>query len=839
MDNRVQRPEQGQGVHYKTHETDGSHGYFKCSNKNTSQCKGTARLLRGQNELVAIEPHSPWCEDDGEDELITMRQWMVEQQTNQYWEFKPLWEAACKKFPNAAAMTSLHSIYSSLSRTRLGIFPKVARNFKEFCKQVENHEFHMILNYNGEFEVSAEVIEDDEKNKHVSVCDKQLIKDYFGSTKKALFDGTFYSRINLPECKQLFCVNVVYKAKIIVVYYCFMTSMTGPAYRAVYTHLKSIDPFVELEIGMFDFEQAMRLGFRQVFPNVRITSCNVHYDWAVLAKCSKLPVAARNHPGFSRAVLDLQALAFLPPDKIQGEFDRQCAVMEPQLRAHMSPILDEYFPNYWLKVITPRGFSVYGLDTRTNNGSESNNHTMHTDLGKRPQTCIAMSWRELEKPPVNLSVPEFITAIGRLKGKSGGDVNKGIARIAEEYVDAEFAQLKRTPTDLIDPENDVDFNKNIFKTDEELAMERQIVRERNRRARQLAAAEAAAAQAEADWADGAQAQQDVVPHFYHDEVDAAAAQSAPASQNLPTPILAAAGSSNATGQHGDEQGGGMDSGQEHDSTPDLPTESPNFGVNDQLGNLHGTESGNSDADFTLHLESSSNNSSHYDKTIADDSTILRATEHAPVFTMNNVKNIVPESSGSEDDGGRRLRDHNISFFLKRTILHIAARIGPTNHAPSVTCTYDEHYIPFHRNIIQLIENIGNSWDPSSAKDETLQLFNISLLVLRALFIVRIQKIDQHVKRPTLTSLESRSNIPSGFNSEEDILSPPAMTSTPVRRGETDSSRHDLRQKFVSYDTARHQNFSLALMEQEPESAGVDEDEAETLRKGKQARQFAV
>ncbi|KAJ8685006.1 hypothetical protein QAD02_020799 [Eretmocerus hayati] len=264
----------------------------------------------------------------------------------------------------------------------------------------------MILNYNGEFEVSAEGIEDKEGNKHVSICDKQLIKDH-------------------QECKQLFCVNVLYKAK------------------------------------------------------------------AVLAKCSKLPVAARNHPGFSKAVLDLQALAFLPPDKIQAEFDRQCAVMEPQLRAHMSPILDEYFSNYWLKVITPRGFSVYGLDTRTNDGSESNNHTMHTDLGKRPQTCIAMyrlslmfvrirrvieqsrnleqirwlpsyrtmlvekklfkAWRELERPPVNLPVPEFIIAIGRLKGKRGGDVNKGIARIAEEYVDAEFARLERTPTDLINP----------------------------------------------------------------------------------------------------------------------------------------------------------------------------------------------------------------------------------------------------------------------------------------------------------------------------------------------------------------------------------------------------
>ncbi|KAJ8684327.1 hypothetical protein QAD02_020119 [Eretmocerus hayati] len=624
MANAVQQLEQGRDAYHKKDKT--NKRYFKCSNKNTSQCKGTAKLLKGQKELIAIEPHSPWCEDDGEDELIAIRQWMVEQQTNQYWEFKPLWEAACKLFPNAAVMTSLHSVYSSLSRTRLGIFPKVARNFEQFCRQIENHEFDVILNYNGEFEVSADVIEDEEENKHVAVCDKQLIKDHFGSTKKALFDGTFFSRINLSECKQLFCINVVYKAKIIIVYYCFMTSLTGPAYKAVFTHFKSIDPFVELEIGMFDFELGMRLGFRQVFPNVRITSCNVHYDRAVLAKYNKLPVEARNHPGFGEAVLDLLALAFLPPNKIQDEFDRQCAVMEPQLRAHMSPILDTYFPNYWLKVITPRGFSVYGLDTRTNNGSESNNHTLHTDLGKRPQTCIAMFrlllmfvrirrmieqsrnleqirclpsyrtmlvekklfkvWRELERPPVNLSVPEFIKAVGRLKGKRGGDVNKGIARIAEEYVDAEFAQLRTTPTDLIDPDH---------------------------------------------------------------EVDAAMAQSAAALQNPQTPISAAAEPANTTGRNTAEQDGALVINQETDSTPTSLIGSSALCTNDGSVNLHGTQSGDSDDDFSLYLESSSNNSSHYNKTGVYDSIPPCATEITTVLAKDNDRNVIPETSESEDE----------------------------------------------------------------------------------------------------------------------------------------------------------------------------------------------
>ena len=46
-----------------------------------------------------------------------------------------------------------------------------------------------------------------------------------------------------------------------------------------------------------------------------------------------------------------------------------------------------YFERYWLKVVKPDGFSVFGLPQRTNNCSESFNNSLKHTLGHRPVPC--------------------------------------------------------------------------------------------------------------------------------------------------------------------------------------------------------------------------------------------------------------------------------------------------------------------------------------------------------------------------------------------------------------------------------------------------------------------
>lgn len=82
-------------------------------------------------------------------------------------------------------------------------------------------------------------------------------------------------------------------------------------------------------------------------------------------------------------------MAFLPPDLIADEFVRQRRVMKPEIRVKLDTTLD-YIDSYWLKIVKPAAFSVYGLKQRTNNISESENAHFIDDFGIRPVPCDAL-----------------------------------------------------------------------------------------------------------------------------------------------------------------------------------------------------------------------------------------------------------------------------------------------------------------------------------------------------------------------------------------------------------------------------------------------------------------
>lgn len=85
------------------------------------------------------------------------------------------------------------------------------------------------------------------------------------------------------------------------------------------------------------------------------------------------------------ALRKLLALAFLPPEEIQEEFNRQVSVMDPAIKLHLKDVIAR-LQNYWIRVVKPENWSVYGLDVLTNNNSESLNSLMSRDIEKRPTT---------------------------------------------------------------------------------------------------------------------------------------------------------------------------------------------------------------------------------------------------------------------------------------------------------------------------------------------------------------------------------------------------------------------------------------------------------------------
>ena len=75
------------------------------------------------------------------------------------------------------------------------------------------------------------------------------------------------------------------------------------------------------------------------------------------------------------------ALAFLPPELIVDEYFVLKNEASNAIKVFLRTFF-QYYERYWLRTITPPGFSVYGLSRQTNNISESFKVVLHVKIFK-------------------------------------------------------------------------------------------------------------------------------------------------------------------------------------------------------------------------------------------------------------------------------------------------------------------------------------------------------------------------------------------------------------------------------------------------------------------------
>ena len=78
------------------------------------------------------------------------------------------------------------------------------------------------------------------------------------------------------------------------------------------------------------------------------------------------------------------ALALLPWTLIESEYARLKNKLSPNVKRKFNKYCTKYFEDYWLKIVKPYGFSIFGLERRTNNVLESFNMTLQRYLGISP-----------------------------------------------------------------------------------------------------------------------------------------------------------------------------------------------------------------------------------------------------------------------------------------------------------------------------------------------------------------------------------------------------------------------------------------------------------------------
>ena len=132
---------------------------------------------------------------------------------------------------------------------------------------------------------------------------------------------------------------------------------------------------------MADFEMPMRRAMAETWGETSINGCFFHFSQAIIRKVRRTGLAEiyRNNIPFRKTIRQLVMSAFLRPNDIRQSL---IGIREAASEAAI-PIIN-YYQRFWIDTVGPEAFSVFGLEERTNNGSEAINRSLNRLLGVHP-----------------------------------------------------------------------------------------------------------------------------------------------------------------------------------------------------------------------------------------------------------------------------------------------------------------------------------------------------------------------------------------------------------------------------------------------------------------------
>ncbi|KAL7289179.1 hypothetical protein TKK_0017122 [Trichogramma kaykai] len=495
--------------------------YYKCTTKG---CPATAKIVEGIDQLVPIkEQHLDTCTPQERiDSIIELEEFLQNKIQDSYYKSNDLWKEAIEKCPKATEIVDISTMRPKMKKWRSNKFPAKAKNIGEFVKQINNGDYNKVLSY-YDFEVSAQPVMDAKGMEHVLLYDKEFIKKHFENCTHLFIDGTFKTRPDLEDCVQLLIIMGVLSGCAVPLFYVAMTKRTHSAYEAVLNHVLQVHHFNKVKIIMSDFEGPLRSAIQSCLTMGKAVGCNFHFDKAILLKLRKLGLQTllNKDDDFVLLVKKFLCVAFLPPEMIEDEFERQSKIF---LEFFDNKLADgeikqkewssafafiEYFDSYWMKVVTPAGFSVFALSKRTNNCCESFNSLLQRELDKRPvvnifcQKIVELAlkyrkrvkldenlipshcdlpryestirtkllfrhWKLIKDPEANHPIETFITAISSTKGNNA--IRATIKSMEEDKIEP-HSQLAAS-LNVGSYENDPDVDRAIIEDDETLQLEK-------------------------------------------------------------------------------------------------------------------------------------------------------------------------------------------------------------------------------------------------------------------------------------------------------------------------------------------------------------------------------
>ncbi|KAJ8681344.1 hypothetical protein QAD02_017131 [Eretmocerus hayati] len=283
------------------------------------------------------------------------------------------------EFPPRVVERSMHRWRAAVRKKGSG---KV-RNVDDYVKFFETRKGQALLEYDPpnnrklSYKVIIEEVETKKGKKifkHLALYDEQTLEDHEDCTILQ-DDATFLSRPKVHGVTQLFTIMARNYDKCFPCIWILMSSKTAHAYEACLTAVRDeIWPNLKPEEVIADFEEAMEIAWKKVYPGVKLTGCYFHFTQAILRNAIKKGAAThrnlQDHPEKHLIIRMVMALALLPQDTIEPTYEAIKKIARKKFGTFFNEFF-KYFDEYWIKRRGVARFCVYGSLDKTNNEQES------------------------------------------------------------------------------------------------------------------------------------------------------------------------------------------------------------------------------------------------------------------------------------------------------------------------------------------------------------------------------------------------------------------------------------------------------------------------------------
>ncbi|KAE8740311.1 hypothetical protein FOCC_FOCC014185 [Frankliniella occidentalis] len=285
--------------------------------------------------------------------------------------------------PHLAARFTIARMHAPLYRARSEAFPRIPNtllhlgillglpNLRGVSRTMDNRDI-----------IFRAVIGDPE---HGTVCvifvSARMLR--FLQTRKNLHvNATFKKCSRKPRMRQMLNIVTNFGGTIIGMVRVLMQSKSEAAYLTLFSYIKTLCPLLKPDRIHCDFERGIMNSLAAVFPQSLIVGCLWHYGVAVSSTARELGLKtlAVEEENVWEAVRCLCAVPLLPSNLMwDGVLEIWQDIVENGWDQNLGPLFD-YFQREWL----PRRIelSCYNCPERTNNCSESDNHSLATVLPK-------------------------------------------------------------------------------------------------------------------------------------------------------------------------------------------------------------------------------------------------------------------------------------------------------------------------------------------------------------------------------------------------------------------------------------------------------------------------